>query len=55
MSRNAAAVAEVLADPEKHAAMRKAARAYALTASWDSVFEGVYAGYESILPVRLAI
>jgi phosphatidylinositol alpha 1,6-mannosyltransferase len=51
----AAAVAEVLADPEKHAAMRKAARAYALTASWDSVFEGVYAGYESILPVRVAI
>jgi phosphatidylinositol alpha 1,6-mannosyltransferase len=51
----AAAVAAVLADPEKHAAMRQAARAYALTASWDSVFEGVYQGYESILPVRLAI
>jgi hypothetical protein len=30
--------------------MRHAARAYALTASWDSVFEGVYAGYETILP-----
>jgi glycosyltransferase involved in cell wall biosynthesis len=51
----AAAVAEVLADPEKHADLRKAARAYALTASWDSVFEGVYQGYESILPVRVAI
>jgi glycosyltransferase involved in cell wall biosynthesis len=50
----AAAVAEVLADPEKHADLRKAARAYALTASWDSVFEGVYAGYESILPVRVS-
>ena len=46
----AAAVAGVLADPEKHAEMRRAARAYALTASWDSVFEGVYAGYETILP-----
>ncbi|MDR3677467.1 MAG: glycosyltransferase, partial [Acidobacteriota bacterium] len=51
----AVAVAAVLADPEKHAAMRQAARAYALTASWDSVFEGVYAGYESILPVRVSI
>ncbi len=46
----AAAVAGVLADPEKHAQMRRAARAYALTMSWDSVFEGVYAGYETILP-----
>ena len=46
----AAAVAGVLADPERHAEMRRAARAYALTASWDSVFEGVYAGYETILP-----
>ena len=26
-----------------------AARAYALTASWDSVFEGIYAAYETIL------
>jgi len=50
----AAAVAEVLADPEKHADLRKAARAYALTASWDSVFEGVYQGYESILPARVS-
>jgi glycosyltransferase involved in cell wall biosynthesis len=46
----AAAVAAVLADPAKHAAMRQAARAYALTMSWDSVFEGVYAAYETILP-----
>jgi phosphatidylinositol alpha 1,6-mannosyltransferase len=46
----AAAVASVLADPAKHAAMRLAARDYALTASWDSVFEGVYAAYQSILP-----
>ncbi len=46
----AAAVAGVLADPVKYAQMRQAARAYALTMSWDSVFEGVYAAYESILP-----
>jgi phosphatidylinositol alpha 1,6-mannosyltransferase len=48
----APAIAEILADPLKHLAMRKAARAYALTASWDSVFEGVYAAYESILTPR---
>jgi len=46
----ASAVAQVLANPAQHAQMRTAARAYALTASWDSVFEGVYAGYETILP-----
>ncbi len=45
----AAAVAEVLGNPARHAQMRQAARAYALTASWDSVFEGVYAAYETIL------
>ena len=49
----ASAVAEVLRDPVKHAEMREAARAYALKASWDSVFEGVYAGYQaSILQHR---
>jgi len=46
----AAAVAAVLGDPAKHAQMRQAARTYALTASWDSVFEGVYAAYESLVP-----
>ncbi len=46
----AAAVAEVLGDPVKHAEMRLAARAHALTASWDSVFEGVYAAYETLAP-----
>ena len=44
--------AEVLANPAKHAAMRLAARDYALTMSWDSVFEGVYAAYETMLPQR---
>jgi glycosyltransferase involved in cell wall biosynthesis len=48
----ASAVAAVLADPAKHAGMRLAARSYALTMSWDSVFEDVYAAYETILPAR---
>jgi phosphatidylinositol alpha 1,6-mannosyltransferase len=43
------AVAGILNHPIKHAAMRSAARAYALTASWDAVFESVYAAYERIL------
>ncbi len=46
----ASAIAWVMEDPVRHAAMRTAARAYALTASWDAVFEGVYAGYQGILP-----
>jgi hypothetical protein len=41
-----------LADPATHAQMRANARTHALTASWDSVFEGVYAAYEAILPVH---
>lgn len=44
----AAAVAGILGDRTTHMAMREAARAYALTASWDSVFEGVYAVYEQL-------
>jgi glycosyltransferase involved in cell wall biosynthesis len=43
-----AAIREILADPTCHAAMRQAARSYALTASWDSVFEGVYAAYQRL-------
>jgi len=52
----AKAVAGVLGNPEKHAEMRLAARSYALRMSWDSVFEGVYAAYEALVPqkVRLA-
>src|SRR5271166_739248 len=39
-----------LADHPHHLqAMRAAARAHALTASWDSVFESVYANYDRIL------
>jgi glycosyltransferase involved in cell wall biosynthesis len=48
----ALAVAGVLSDPIKHAEMRLAARAHALTASWDSVFEGVYSAYESLVPAK---
>jgi len=50
----ATAVASVLGNPARHAEMRLAARAHALTMSWDAVFEGVYAGYEAILPARLS-
>ncbi len=45
----AAAVDAVLNDPLKHAAMRSASREFALTMSWDSVFEGVYAAYDALL------
>jgi phosphatidylinositol alpha 1,6-mannosyltransferase len=45
-------IADLVSDPIQLAAMRETARAYALTASWDAVFEGVYAGYETILPAR---
>lgn len=38
-------IASILANPAEHARMSQAARAYALTASWDSVFEGIYAAY----------
>lgn len=45
----ATAVAGVLGDPMRHAAMRGSARAYAENASWDAVFRGVYAGYAPAL------
>jgi glycosyltransferase involved in cell wall biosynthesis len=45
----ARAIAEILEDRGRHAEMRHAARTYALTANWDSVFEGVYAAYEKVL------
>jgi phosphatidylinositol alpha 1,6-mannosyltransferase len=48
----AAAIAGVLADTARHAKMRLAAWSYALTMSWDSVFEGVYAAYETMLSAR---
>jgi len=48
------AIAGLLDAPGRLEVMRRAARAYALTAGWDSVFEGVYAEYEAILP-RVAL
>ena len=48
--RFSAAVAEILTDPAKHKAMRGAARAYAETASWDAVFDGVYDAYDTLVP-----
>ena len=44
-----AAIARVILNPELHARMRVAARVYALSASWDSVFEGVYRTYDEVL------
>lgn len=46
----AEAITGLLEDLGRLDQMRRDARAYALTASWDSVFEGIYADYESILP-----
>jgi len=45
------AIAEILRDPERLAAMRSAARAYALHCSWDAVFDRVYNAYEPVLAV----
>ena len=38
-------IVDMLADPERFAAMRSAARTYALGCSWDAVFDRVYEGY----------
>jgi glycosyltransferase involved in cell wall biosynthesis len=48
----AAAIAHLIEDPATHGQMRLAARGYALGASWDSVFEGVYDAYQGIVPAR---
>jgi glycosyltransferase involved in cell wall biosynthesis len=41
----AEAVEMLMRNPEKHLAMRQAARAAGMSRSWDAVFAGVYAGY----------
>ncbi len=38
----------LLVGPDKHKSLRREARAYAANASWDSVFEGVYTGYQAL-------
>ena len=45
------AIATILQDPQRHQAMREAARAYALSCSWDAVFDRVYAAYTPALAV----
>jgi len=45
----ASAVAAILRDPARLAAMRLAARAYAQTCSWDAVFDRVYNAYGDVL------
>jgi phosphatidylinositol alpha 1,6-mannosyltransferase len=42
-------VASLIVDRARHAQMRLAARAYAESASWDSVFEGVYRNYDNAI------
>jgi glycosyltransferase involved in cell wall biosynthesis len=44
-----AAISKIILDPELHARMRIAARIYAQSASWDSVFEGVYSTYDEVI------
>jgi phosphatidylinositol alpha 1,6-mannosyltransferase len=43
------AIAKLIEDPALHAQMSTAARVYAQSASWDSVFEGVYSTYDEVL------
>ncbi len=44
-----AAIRRIVENPVLHGKMRAQARRYALGASWDAVFEGVYAAYEAVL------
>ena len=43
------AIARLILDQDLHARMRLKARIYAQSASWDSVFEGVYSTYDGVL------
>jgi phosphatidylinositol alpha 1,6-mannosyltransferase len=45
----AEAIATLIRNPDQLAAMRTAARAHALTCSWDAVFDRIYTAYDSIL------
>ena len=44
-----AAIARLMMDEALYARMQVAARAYAQSASWDAVFEGVYREYDGVL------
>ena len=48
----AAAISRILIDPVLHGSMRAAARQYALAASWDAVFDGVYSAYQPLLSAQ---
>lgn len=51
----AAAIARILTNKPLHTHMRAAARTYAMEASWDAVFEKIYAAYQPLLaPTRAA-
>jgi glycosyltransferase involved in cell wall biosynthesis len=45
-------VLELMTDQATHERMRRAAREYACSISWDRVFERVYEAYASVIPVR---
>jgi glycosyltransferase involved in cell wall biosynthesis len=45
----AAAIAALASDAPAHAEMRMRARQYALSASWDAVFDSIYTRYEAVL------
>lgn len=45
-------IREITEQPEMLDRMRRSGRSYALAASWDAVFEGVYAGYQTIPVLR---
>jgi glycosyltransferase involved in cell wall biosynthesis len=48
----ATAIAELVRDRQRLDGMRLKARQYAMGCSWDAVFDRVFAGYETGLPVR---
>ena len=49
-------IASLIANPSTVAQMRLAARAYSLTAGWDSVFEGIYGHYPELFrPTQLPL
>jgi glycosyltransferase involved in cell wall biosynthesis len=45
----AAVITMLASNTAVHAAMRNRARQYALSASWDAVFESIYARYDAVL------
>ena len=45
-------IVSILNDPARLQTMREAARAHAMTYSWDAVFDRVYEAYDTVLPPR---